>query len=147
MDKLFTISEYQNCYILRCNAGARQDIFEEFDLQPTGTVIEAVVFYFCDENEIEEFPIEFDSDLNMFAAYSENLKRLTAMADMLNASFADDTALRDAISSENVQEAVVLENSLNSISSATPELYKKLGLGGKDEMSPEDISDVLKKLF
>lgn len=147
MEQLFSISEYQNCFILRCDAGARQDIFDEAGVPCTGPIIEAVVFYFCELNETEEFPIEFDSDLSMFAAYSEDKRSLQAMADMLNRSFADDDALKEALASDDVQESVMLENSLNAINGEPSALYKSLGLDSKGDLSPEEIAGILGKLF
>ena len=147
MDEFFKISEYQGVNILRCDAGARRELFDEAGVPATGPIIEAVVFYLCENAELEEFPIEFDSDNSMFAAYSEDKKRLSQMGGILNRAFSDDAALREALSSEQVQEAAMLENSLNSLDTGGGELYTKLGLDKKGELSPEDISNVLKSLF
>ena len=147
MDEYFKISEYQDVYILRCDAGARQDIFDEAGVPSCGEIIEAVVFYVCENAELEDFPIEFDSDDSMFAAYSEDIKHLSVMCELLNRTFSDETALRDALSSDRVQEAVVLENSVKSMNTGVPELYRTLGLDKKGDLTPEDISDVLKNLF
>lgn len=147
MDEFFKISEYQGVSILRCDAGARRELFDEAGVPATGTMLEAVVFYLCENAELEEFPIEFDSDNDMFAAYSEDKKHLLQMCELLNRSFSEDDVLRNALAADEVQEAAALENSLNSLDAGGGELYSQLGLDKKGELSPEDISDVLKSLF
>ena len=147
MQEYFKISYYQECYIIRCDAGARQDMFDEAGLLCTGPVIEAAVFRIWDDSEQEPFPIEFDSDNAMFSAYSADKFSLKAMADMMNRVFNDDDALRAVLETDEVKDASMLEKSLAEISLKTPKLYGELGLNPEEPLSPESIADVLNKLF
>lgn len=146
MEQYFRISEYQGYYILRADSGVRQDIFDEAGVLSTGPVIEAAVFKISEDYEIEEFDIEFDSDNSMFSAYSGNKYRMEKLCELLNKVFGDDHALQAVLEDEYVQEASRLEQSLAQIN-GTPEIYSKMGIDPEKTLSPEEIQDILGKLF
>lgn len=147
MEQYFRISEYDNCYILRADNGVRQDIFDECDTPSTGPIIESVVMRIAEEHEFPEFPLELDSDSTMFCAYSQDKRSLTELCDLLNTSFSDDAKLKEAILSEDVQEAKSLEESLAALSLDTPDLLSQMGYDPDKELAPEDISNILGSLF
>lgn len=147
MQEFFKISYYQEYYIIRCDAGARQDLFDEEGLLCTGPVIEAAVFRIWDDSEQEPFPIEFDSDNSMFSAYSADKTSLKGMAELMNRVFNDDEALRAVLETEEVRDASMLEKSLAEMSLKTPKLYGELGLDPEEPLDPEKIADILNKLF
>ncbi|MBQ8831250.1 MAG: hypothetical protein IJ017_06595 [Oscillospiraceae bacterium] len=147
MEQYFKISEYDDCYILRCDNGARQDIFDKCETPSTGPIIESVVMKIAEVREFEEFPLELDSDSNMFCAYSQDRRSLREFCDLLNEVFANDDELEEIISSEDVQETRRIEESLASLTLDTPELLSKMGFDPSKELDPEDISNILGSLF
>ena len=147
MEQYFRISEYDNCYILRADNGVRQDIFDECETPSIGPIIEAVVMYIAEAHEVCEFPLELDSDSMMFCAYSQDRRSLTELCDLLNTAFSDDAELKEAILSEDVQEAKSLEESLASISLGSSDLLSQMGYDPEGELAPEDISNILGSLF
>lgn len=147
MEEYFRISPYEGVYILRCDAGVQQELFDELGLLCTGPVIEAAVFRIWDDSDQEPFSIEFDSDNAMFSAYSADRSSLRSMAEMMNRVFNDTDALREVLESEEVQEASNLEKTLAEMSQQTPKLYADLGLKQDEELSPEKIADIFSRLF
>lgn len=101
----------------------------------------------AEEHEVEEFPLELDSDSTMFCAYSQDKRSLIELCDLLNTAFSDDSELKEAILSEDVQEAKSLEESLAALSLDTPDLLSKMGYDPDKELEPEDISNILGSLF
>ena len=147
MEQYFRITEYDNCYILRADNGVRQDIFDKCETPSTGPIIEAVVLKIAEEREVEELPLELDSDSNMFCAYSQDRRSLRELCDLLNEVFSNDEELEDFINSEDVQETRRIEESLASLTLDTPELLSKMGFDPTQELNPEDISNILGSLF
>ena len=147
MEQYFRISEYDNCYILRCDNGVRQDIFDKCETPSVGPIIEAVVLKIAEEKEVEEFPLELDSDSNMFCAYSQDRRSLKELCDLLNEVFANDEELEEIISSEDVQETRRIEESFSALTLDTPELLSKMGFDPSKELELEDISNILGNLF
>ena len=147
MEQYFRISEYDNCYILRADNGVRQDIFDKCETPSTGPIIEAVVLKIAEEKEVEEFPLELDSDSNMFCAYSQDRHSLKELCDLLNEVFANDEELEEIISSEDVQETRRIEESFSALTLDTPELLSKMGFDPSKELELEDISNILGNLF
>ena len=147
MEQFFRISEYDNCYILRADNGIRQDIFDKCETPSVGPIIEAVVLKIAEEKEVEEFPLELDSDSNMFCAYSQDRRSLKELCDLLNEVFANDEELEEIISSEDVQETRRIEESFSALTLDTPELLSKMGFDPSKELELEDISNILGNLF
>ena len=147
MEQYFRISEYDNCYILRADNGVRQDIFDKCETPSTGPIIEAVVLKIAEEREVEEFPLELDSDSNMFCAYSQDRRSLRELCDLLNEVFANDEELEEMISSEDVQETRRIEESFAALDLQTPALLSQMGYDPDKELNPEDISNILGSLF
>lgn len=147
MDQYFKISEYQGYYILRADSGVRKDIFDEAGLLSTGPVIEAAVLKISEDHEVGEFELEFDSDNDMFCAYSGNRYRLEELCELLNSVFSNDDELREVLTDEYVQDMNRIEQSLMQVSSQTPEIYKKMGIDTEKQLTPEDISAILGNLF
>ncbi len=146
MEQYFKISEYQGYYILRADSGVRQALFDEAGVPSTGPVIEAAVFKISEDHEVGEFDIEFDSDNSMFSAYSGNKFRMEQLCKLLNEVFNDNDALMDVLEDEYVQEAGRIEKSLAELNAA-PEIFSKFGIDSEKTLSPEEISDILGKLF
>ncbi len=87
--------------------GCVEKTFEKIEIIPDGHVWEDVIISYCDENEVDITEIEFDSESDLFSAYSENKNSLERIIGIIDILISKPKIL------SNILENIELENDDN----------------------------------
>jgi hypothetical protein len=79
------IKHESNEYILSFDdLGCVEKTFSKFDVVPDGHAWEKVIITYCDEHDIDTSEIDFDSESDLFSAYSDNRNALNSIVDAID---------------------------------------------------------------
>ena len=100
----YHIDNLGEVFSLIIESGFRQELFDNYDCECNGDLIEAIVKYLIRINNFDDSEIEFDSESGMFAVYCEDEEIIRELAEILERNMYNDLVIDDAMKSPEVQE-------------------------------------------
>lgn len=99
----YHIDNLGEVFSITIESGFRQELFDNYDCDSNGDLIEAIVKYLIRKNNIDSSDLEFDSETGMFAVYCENENKINELAEILENNMYKDNIIDEAMKSPEVQ--------------------------------------------
>ncbi len=107
----YHIDNLGEVFSITIERGFRQELFDNYDCDSNGDLIQAIVKYLIRINDFDGSELEFDSDTDIFAVYCEDEKTINGLAEILERNMYNDRVIDDAMKSPEVREEMGLEQS------------------------------------
>lgn len=99
----YHIDNLGEIFSITIESGFRQELFDNYDCESNGDLIQAIVKYLIRINNFDDSELEFESDVDIFAVYCEDEESIYKLAEILENNMYDDKVIDDAMNSPEVQ--------------------------------------------
>ena len=99
----YHIDNLGEVFSITIESGFRQELFDNYDCDSNGDLIQAIVKYLIRINDFDGSELEFDSDTDIFAVYCEDEGTISELAEILENNMYNDKVIDDAMHSPEVK--------------------------------------------